>query len=85
MLVFVAVCGKKNSNALFGSFWKKILQSVTNKESFTNFKIIVTKCDKKLLQRMTVSETEFIAKRDRCCKVWQEVITKCDRYYKVWQ
>ena len=41
--------------------------------------IIVTKCDKKLLQ--SVSESYY--------KVWQllqsvTVITKCDRYYKMW-
>ena len=35
------------------SFWvflKNLLQSVTNRESFTNFKTVITKCEKRLLQ-----------------------------------
>ena len=36
--VFIAKCNKKNSNTLFRSFWKKLLQLVTNRESFPNFK-----------------------------------------------
>ena len=36
--VFIAKCNKKTSNTLFRSFWKKLLQLVTNRESFSNFK-----------------------------------------------
>ena len=43
--VFITNCDKKTSRALFGAFWKekKKLQSVTRRESFTNFKIIIRK------------------------------------------
>ena len=65
MTVFIREFGKKASHALFGTFWKKLLQSVT--ESSTHLKVIVTKCDKKLLQSMTV-----ITSWDRIYgKVWQ--------------
>ena len=42
--------------------------------------VVITKCDKKLLQKVT-----GITKYDSYYKVWQKVITKCDRYYKVLQ
>ena len=41
-------------------FEKKLLQNVTNRESFTNFELIITKRDKKLLQGVT-----GITKRDK--------------------
>ena len=52
-------------------FEKNLLQSVANKENFTNFKAVITKCDKRLLQSVAgvTSDTEYI--------------TKCGRYYKV--
>ena len=63
---------------LFGSFWKKILQNVTNRESFTNFKTIITKCDKNLLQSVT-----GVTKWDK--KLFQSMrcIMKRGSYYKV--
>ena len=47
---FIRKCDKKTSHALFGHFWKTLLQSVANRENFTNFKILIIKCDKKLLR-----------------------------------
>ena len=60
---------------LSGSFLKILLQSVTNRESFTNFQTVITKCDKKLLQSGT-----GITKCDR--RLLQSVtgITKCGNY-----
>ena len=63
---------------LFGSFWKKILQSVINKESFTNFKTIITKCDKNLLQSVT-GVTKWGKKLFQSMKC----IMKRGSYYKV--
>ena len=72
----------KTSHAVFAPFWKYLLQSVTERERFANFKMIITKCDKKLLQSVT-----GITKWNKIdYKVWQviqsatDVITKCDRY-----
>ena len=70
-------CDKKTSHTLFGPFSKTLLQIVANRESFTNFKLIITKCDKALLQSVT-----GITKWDRIYyKVWEvlqsvTVITK---------
>ena len=70
--VFIREFDKKASHAFFGSFWKKLLQSVT--ESSTSLKVIVTKCNKKI-----------ITKYDNYCKLrqnlWQSVtgISKCDK------
>ena len=50
---------KKDLNALSESFGKKLLQSVTKRESFTKFKIVIAKCYKnyykmlKLLKSVT--------------------------------
>ena len=64
---------KMASFTVFGSFWEKMLQSVTTRESFTNFKTIITKCNKGCYKVWQVfqSETEFI--------------TNCDRHYIAWQ
>ena len=66
---FITKRDLKSSHSLFGPFWKDLLQIVTNRESLTNFKRVITKCDKELLQNGTGIRklTEFI--------------TKCDRYY----
>ena len=66
---FITKPDLKSSRSLFGPFWKDLLQIVTNRESLTNFKRVITKCDKELLQNMTGIRklTEFIA--------------KCERYY----
>ena len=61
---------------------------MTNNESFTNFKLIIAKYDKNLLQivwQVLQSETKFIKKYDRYFKVWQEVIAKFDKYCEMWQ
>lgn len=50
MTVFIKKCEKKTSHTFFGSFGENLSQSLTNRGTFTNFKIIVTKSDKKLLQ-----------------------------------
>ena len=50
MTAFIKKCHKRTSHALFLPFWKRLLQSVTNRERFTNTKIIITKCPKNLLQ-----------------------------------
>ena len=34
-------------------FEKKLLQNVANREIFTNLKIIITRCDERLLQSVT--------------------------------
>ena len=66
---FITKRDLKSSRSLFGPFWKDLLQIVTSRESLTNFKSVITKCDKELLQNVTGIRklTEFI--------------TKCDRYY----
>ena len=54
----------------FGLFEKKLLQNVTNEESFKGFKIIITKCFKTLLENF-----QSVAS-----------ITKLERiYYQAWQ
>lgn len=50
MTVFIKKCEKKTSHTFFGSFGENLSQSLTNRGTFTNFKIIVTMSDKKLLQ-----------------------------------
>ena len=63
---------------------KKRQKSVTNRESFKNFKTIIRKCVKMVLQSVT-----FITKRDRIYyevwKILQSVtgITKSDNYFQV--
>ena len=53
MTVFTTQCVKTTSHTLlFGIFGKKVQQSVICRESFTNFKIIITKCEKISLQSM---------------------------------
>ena len=69
------------SDTLFGSFWKDFSQIVANRGSFTNFKIFVSKCIKKLFQ----SVTGIITCGGIYCKVWREVVAKCITYYEVWQ
>ena len=72
MLMLSKFCVTKILDLLFVAlFEKNLLQSVANKENFTNFKAVITKSDTKLLQNVTdiTSYTEYI--------------TKCDRYYKV--
>ena len=72
MTVFIREFGKKASHALFGSFWKKLLQSVT--ESSTHLKVIVTKCDKKII-------TKYDGHYKLRQNLWQSVtsISKCDK------
>ena len=68
----------KRLHLLFlGIFEKKILQSVTNEECFTNFKIIIAKYDKKLLQSVT-----GITKLEKKLLKILTGITKRDSYYK---
>lgn len=52
MTVFIRECEKKTAHSLFGSFWKKLLQIVT--ERLTNLKGIVSECDKKVLQSVKI-------------------------------
>ena len=74
-------CEKKSKNTLFWSFWKKLLQSVTNRERFTNLKTFITKCGKKIIRKC-----------DKCTK-WERTYSKVLQvllgvtrgYYKVWQ
>ena len=47
---------------------------------YRDHSIIITKCDKKLLQSVT-----GITKWDSYCKVRQKITTNCDRYYRVRQ
>ena len=42
IIVFITKYDKITPFAPFGSFWTKLVQSVTNRERFTNFKTIVT-------------------------------------------
>ena len=64
-----------------GHYRREKLQSVTNSESLTNLKIIITKCDKKLLQSVTrITESGRIY-----YKVWQLLQSVKGGYYKVWQ
>ena len=44
---------------------------MTNRASFTKFKLVITKCDKKVLQSVTG------------IKKWDKRIKKCDNYYNV--
>ena len=83
---FIAKIVKITWLSFFGYFWKNLLQIVTNREILTNFKIIITKCDKNLLQSVT-----GITRWDRVYyevwQVWQSVAkcsTKGYRYYNVW-
>ena len=46
-IVFTTKCEKKNSHRPSWSFRKNSSQSVKNRWYFTNFKWIITKCDKK--------------------------------------
>ena len=64
---FITKCDKKTSPTLFGPYRKNLLQSVTNGECFTNFNIIITNCDKKLLQQVLPSVaviTKWDVKKD---------------------
>ena len=72
---FITKCYKRSLHTLSWFFWKKLLQSVTNKERFTKIQV----------SQVLKSETEFITKCNRYHKLWQEVIGKYDRYYEVWQ
>ena len=76
--VFITKCDKMTSLNLFGPIWKSLLQSVTKRESSTNFKTIVIKCDKKLLQSVT-----GITKCDKRLLRSVTGITKSDNYYEV--
>ena len=64
---------RKTSHTFFQLFWKKLLQSATNREGCMNFKLIIKKCDKNLFQCY------------RFYKVWQQFITNYDSYYEVKQ
>ena len=75
---FIAKIVKITWLSFFGYFWKNLLQIVTNREILTNFKIIITKCDKNLLQSVT-----GITRWDRVYyEVWQvwQSVAKC--FYK---
>ena len=74
---FITKCDKITPLTLVGPFWKKLSQSVRIRGSFTSFKIVITKCDKKLLQS--------VAGITRWDKLLQSVtsITKCENQYKV--
>ena len=76
--VLITESDKTTSLTLSGFFRKSLLQCLTNRESFTNSKTIITKCDKKLSQSVT-----GITKCNK--RLLQSVtsITKCDSYYKV--
>ena len=69
---------KKTSPTLFGPSWNNLLHSLTNGECFPNFKLIITKCDKKLLQSVTgVTKCDFITKWD----VTDENITEIGLFF----
>lgn len=57
--------------------------SLTNRESFTSFKLIITKYDKNLLQCVTGIIKWGKTKYYRYYNVWQEVVKKSDNYYQV--
>ena len=42
---FITKCNKKTPHTLSEPFWKNSLESMTNRENFKNFQIIITKCD----------------------------------------
>ena len=72
--VFNTKYNKKGPQALFGPFWKNLLQGVTNRESFKNFKIIIRTCYRRILQSMTVT-----IKCDQTLLQSVTGITKCDK------
>ena len=76
VIVFITKCDKMTYS--MWAFFKKILQNLTSKEGFTNFKIIFTKSDKKLLQSVT-----GIAKCEKNVITKCSRHSKCDSYYKV--
>lgn len=45
------MCRKKTKHTLFELFAKDLLQSGRTRYSFTNFKIVTTKCDKKIVTK----------------------------------
>ena len=73
---FITKRDLKSSRSLFGPFWKDLLQIVTNRECLTNFKRVITKCDKELLQ----CDKELLQNMTGIRKL-TEFITKCERYY----
>ena len=70
LFVFITKCNKKFSPDLFGP------KHVINRESFTNFKIIISKCDKNLLQSWA-----GIKNWDKIC--YYDVLLKILKLYKV--
>ena len=78
--VFIGKCDKKTSHRLSCTFWKKLWQNVTNRERFTNFKIIITKCHKRLLQTVT-----GIAKCEKRLLESVTVIIKWDVHGWYWE
>ena len=71
---------RKTSHTLFQLFWKKLLQSATNREGCMNFKLIIKKCDKNLFQ------CSDFTKCDNNLLQTMTVITKWNKiYYKVRQ
>ena len=79
MTVFTTQSVKTTSHTLlFGLFGKKVLQSVICRESFTNFKIIITKCEKISLQSM-----KGITNRDRICYKMLQVLESVTRGYYI--
>ena len=50
---FITNCDKKTSHTVFRPFFKNLILSVINRESFTNFKLFITMFDKKLLLSLT--------------------------------
>ena len=80
LTVFITKYDKNISTSVFGPIWKKkILQNVTNRECFTNFKFIITNCDKKFVTKCEKYVTKI------CCEMWKvlQSVTRCS--YKVWQ
>ena len=74
---FLSQSVTRRLHILFWAFLKKIITKFYKQKKFTNFKLIITKCDKNFLQILT-----GIAKCDK--NVLQSVtgITKCSKYYK---
>ena len=48
--VFTTKFDSETSHIIFSVFWNFFLQSVTNRERLTYFKMIITKCDKRIVQ-----------------------------------
>ena len=65
---------QKISHTLFGLFWEYLLKIATSRKSYTNFKTVVTKFDKKLSQSVT-----GIKKCDGELLQYVRVITDYDR------